>query len=255
MLLLAIFLWIRTSRITMDVLFSDMYMKPAYTKVVLSIFLSALVLIAIQMVHIGRLGKEENISGSSFSSVDSAAGVSRDTDTDGDGVPDWKEELLGLNPNEKDSDRDGVSDLIEAEQIMGAFDGERDESGLSVLPFGLFPEIDKVIRGDADAEATPSGTSGAPKESVSIFSITPSEGRVGTRILIEGEGFEKRNTIYTGYGRIDNAPSFDGKSISVAVSPDLPLGMEFWNAPIVYWFYVENGNGLSNRKSFQLITR
>ncbi len=42
-------------------------------------------------------------------------------DTDGDGVPDWKERLLGLDPAKKDTNGDGISDaqqVAQAEQTL-----------------------------------------------------------------------------------------------------------------------------------------
>ncbi len=35
-----------------------------------------------------------------------------DKDTDGDGVPDWQENLFGFDPNKKDSDGDGINDSL-----------------------------------------------------------------------------------------------------------------------------------------------
>ncbi len=37
-------------------------------------------------------------------------------DTDGDGIPDWEENLLGTNPNKKDTNDDGILDNIEIEK-------------------------------------------------------------------------------------------------------------------------------------------
>jgi len=42
--------------------------------------------------------------------------TSSDQDTDGDGLPDWQEKLIGTNPNKKDTDGDGTNDGEEIKQ-------------------------------------------------------------------------------------------------------------------------------------------
>ncbi|MFQ5540646.1 MAG: hypothetical protein ACE5F4_00105 [Candidatus Paceibacteria bacterium] len=55
-------------------------------------------------------------------SSEAAASTSRsaETDSDGDGVPDWKETLLGLDPSSPDTDGDGVPDGEWVAQNAGA---------------------------------------------------------------------------------------------------------------------------------------
>ncbi len=232
-------------------------MNPGFVhiKAIISLLVLSAILIGAQMISVWsakETAQKSEVSG--FAGGDDKT-LSGNEDADKDGVPDWKETLLGLDPGKTDTDNDGISDGIEAENMMRAFDDGENGSGVSVLPFGLFPEVDKVIRGEESGGENTLGIAAETQKKVLIYRITPSEGRVGTRILIEGDGFAKKNTAYTGYSHIDNISSSDGKTITLAVSPNLPEGMEYWNAPIVYWFYVENENGLSNPKSFQLITR
>lgn len=91
-----------------------------------------------------------------------------------------------------------------------------------------------------------------------VASSTPEKGFQGTMVTVTGSGFvSDKNTIHTSYGLIENIPSADGKTLQFSVSPPVPLlnpgedrpGLDL-NVPL--WFYIVNGNGLSNSFVFHL---
>src|SRR5262245_60709694 len=54
-------------------------------------------------------------------------------DTDGDGLEDAVEILLGTDPSKKDSDDDGISDLIEVTPIGGGAPAKVDTDGDGII--------------------------------------------------------------------------------------------------------------------------
>lgn len=54
-----------------------------------------------------------------------------DTDTDADGVADWEENLLGLDPNNPDTDGDGVTDGVALAQARALLQGSTNDSTVS----------------------------------------------------------------------------------------------------------------------------
>lgn len=186
-----------------------------------------------------------------------------DTDTDSDGLPDWKEELLGLDPKKGDTDGDGVSDGEEADAMLAKNDfvpaGQAEQK--SSLPFAVFPQIDKNI--------IPTSETQTVSDSVRISKISPSEGVYGTEIIITGEGFSALNTLYTGYGVFRDIESFDGKTIRFIVEPDFAANSRGTTTGVSsegvadrpnfgvlpFWFFVENENGISNGSMFRFYVR
>lgn len=81
-----------------------------------------------------------------------------DIDTDGDGIPNAKEEMLGLDPTKEDSDGDGIADAIElardqqdtdGDGIIDALDDDDDGDGILTADENPDPNGDGNIN-DAD---------------------------------------------------------------------------------------------------------
>lgn len=91
-----------------------------------------------------------------------------------------------------------------------------------------------------------------------VASFTPEKGFQGTTVTVTGSGFlPEENTIHTSYGLIEHVPSADGKTLQFSVSPPVPLlnpgeDRPDLNFSVPLWFYVVNGNGLSNSFVFYL---
>jgi len=80
-----------------------------------------------------------------------------------------------------------------------------------------------------------------------IKSITPSVIENGGTVTIIGKQFTRtQNTVYTGYGVVEDVSSFDGETLIISV--DSPYqksnGTDLREMPL--WFFVENDNGFSN---------
>ncbi|MCH7597880.1 IPT/TIG domain-containing protein [Patescibacteria group bacterium] len=114
-------------------------------------------------------------------------------------------------------------------------------------------------------------------ERPAIESISPLSGFGATEVTITGNGFSRTaNTVYTGYGDIENVPSSDGKTITIIVRPpnesggevfeelsdpvynsatDTALGEEkpetIYSGSEDLWLYVENEGGISNSAIFK----
>jgi len=110
---------------------------------------------------------------------------------------------------------------------------------------------------------------------VSIYSITPNSGPVGTSVSITGFGFTNANTVHLGGGAIGNVPISSSIAIACTTSPTChgginqtltitipssigpycapglmcPMYMQLLT-PGVYTIYVQNDNGTSNQVSF-----
>ncbi len=81
-----------------------------------------------------------------------------------------------------------------------------------------------------------------------ITSITPNSGGSGTVVTITGSGFETvGNTVYTSYAAIE-ASSVDGKTITIALNPDIRFKDAGLEMPI--WIYIHNKSGFSNAVVF-----
>ena len=136
------------------------------------------------------------------------------TDTDGDGVSDWKEALLGLNPEKKDSDGDGISDGEEAASIV-----EKANISFLAIPNPYFlPSTNPPSSDEAPTFLVPDISSFVPQNVPRIASISPKYGSVGTTVTVSGRNFEPLNTVYTGFGIVRNVPSLDGKTIQVSMT-------------------------------------
>lgn len=192
-----------------------------------------------------------------------------DKDTDLDGLPDWKEALLGFDPGKSDTDGDGIFDKEEADTVLAQNDtvSPRQTGGNLQLPFGVFPEIDKNIRVPTDI--LPAEGTGTAPERVRITKISPSEGVYGTEITITGEGFSGLNTLYTGYGVFRDISSFDGKTIRFTVEPAFAANSRGTTAAtppgdisgqpnfgvLPFWMFIKNENGTSNGSMFRFYVR
>lgn len=99
-------------------------------------------------------------------------------------------------------------------------------------------------------------TSATATSQPTIESITPTSGRKGTTLTINGSGFDStNNTVYLGYATITNISSNDGKTITVDINPDSQpfTGNEDGKITFPFWILVENATGVSNYKIFDYI--
>jgi peptidoglycan hydrolase-like protein with peptidoglycan-binding domain len=96
-----------------------------------------------------------------------------------------------------------------------------------------------------------------------IFSVTPSTGPIGTKVVLEGTGFDKtNNTVYASFAKLENIPSKDGSRIEFEVAlpfpkdliDNLPDDRAKYIPDFKYEFIVENKNGRSGGVSFILQT-
>jgi len=190
----------------------------------------------------------------------SSAQIDFKKDSDNDGLKDWEEALWKTDPQNPDTDGDGTPDGKEvAEGRNPAIPGP-DDYLPSVIPPLKNKKADGIVFNTGKGtiskkEEAPSSLERKKKEEKKplIFSISPSGGSVGTEVKITGSGFTPTgNTVYVGYAVIKNLPSPDGKTLTFKVEPELPEYFKKLNYPLIYWFYVENTNGLSNYGNFRL---
>jgi hypothetical protein len=118
-------------------------------------------------------------------------------------------------------------------------------------------------------------TSEQPKSNVTIYSISPNSGPVGTTISITGFGFTNSNTVHIGGGAIGTVPIASSIAIACTTNPAChgginqtltvtipssigpycasgmmcPMYMQLLT-PGTYTIYVQNDNGSSNAVSF-----
>lgn len=99
---------------------------------------------------------------------------------------------------------------------------------------------------------------------LSVKSIYPTEGPLGTTVFVAGDGFSKlaENTLYVGYDKIDHLISIDGKTLSFTIPSYLPqfdfTGADFSGierATLPLFIYVVNNQGMSNAQLFNLIIK
>ena len=107
-----------------------------------------------------------------------------------------------------------------------------------------------------------------PITAPALWSLTPSSGSIGVKVLISGSGFTPTgNRINVDTGVIMDVPSLDSKTLIFAVPEDrVPLCAVTeprcllpapYNPvkPGTYWVSVTNGNGVSGGLSFSVIER
>lgn len=115
----------------------------------------------------------------------------------------------------------------------------------------------------ASRTVTVSGTSS--NGSVSLSSITPSSGRIGTQIAIQGSGFSQYdNTVRFGSGGTMHLPSYNGTTIyytvpqylspcDITTSGACALYLQLVTPGTTYPVSVSNSNGTSNAITFSVI--
>ena len=114
----------------------------------------------------------------------------------------------------------------------------------------------------ASSTATARAVSPAPE----ILTITPTTGKIGTKITITGRNFTKTgNLVNTGFGQL-NLPSADGKTLTFTMTRPSSMPADFASQAGDYWrqnniqaslplsFYVKNANGQSARPGLFLLT-
>jgi len=97
---------------------------------------------------------------------------------------------------------------------------ERFQSDNGVSAIGLVGPLTR-----AKIQAIGCGTNPQPTSNVSIYSITPSSGPVGTTVSITGFGFTDNNTINFGGGVIQNIPISSSIAIACTTSPSCHGGI------------------------------
>ncbi len=222
----------------------------------------------IALVAVFWMLKKENIAREGNHKISEFIGTKKDfsrqfdfkKDSDNDGLKDWEEALWKTDPQNPDSDGDGTPDGEEvAEGRNPAVPGPNDSLPFTFLPpaksggDGIVFKVKKEVT--RKEKEVPGGAEKKKKEEKKpfILSVSPSQGGVGTEVKIIGSGFTpKGNTVYAGYAVIKNLPSPDGKTLTFRVEPDLPNYLKNLDYSLVYWFYVENANGLSNYGNFRL---
>jgi hypothetical protein len=98
---------------------------------------------------------------------------------------------------------------------------------------------------------------------VSISSIDPAAGTVGTSVTLKGSGFAQTNTVNFGYGAIPNVASADGVSLTFSVPGGINPPCYYSKPqclmpsriiePGMYPVSVTNENGTSNEMKFTAI--
>ena len=100
-----------------------------------------------------------------------------------------------------------------------------------------------------------SGTTG----NLSLTNLTPTSGRVGTQVMLQGNGFTQDNTVHFGVGGTMHVPSYTGTSIYYTIPSyvslcDVQSGTQCFAAqqvvPGSYQLYVTNGNGTTQQMNF-----
>jgi len=184
-------------------------------------------------IHDTSFSQEENIN----------------ADSDGDGLKDWKEVLLGFDPLSADSDGDGVLDGDEykiMQSMSSSLGGDvgtvsgMNGSGVSVQADGVRTRL-------------------PDKSAIKIFkqpiihSVSPSRGPVGTTVIVTGDNFSKENNIvYASYKVFYSVPSEDGKTLSVTLGAPSRGTLSGITMDVDYFLYVRNAGGVSNPIRFVL---
>jgi len=101
---------------------------------------------------------------------------------------------------------------------------------------------------------TPPSTKSAPK----ITNVSPLRATAGTEVTLYGSGFEANNTVYASFNKLENIPSYDGKTIKFIVKEPFPQDLEVPQfirekyKSMQYGFYIRNALGASNTVLFTL---
>jgi peptidoglycan hydrolase-like protein with peptidoglycan-binding domain len=91
-----------------------------------------------------------------------------------------------------------------------------------------------------------------------ITNVYPTHAVAGTEVTLYGSGFAPTNTVYASFNRLDNIPSYDGKTIKFIVKEPFPADLEVPQfireqyKSMQYGFYIGNAYGSSNTVMFTL---
>lgn len=133
-------------------------------------------------------------------------------DTDADGIPDWKETLLGFDAANEDTDGDGIADGDELESVF------TDRGAYAPVVSEKISAQGGAVSPDTETQKEVFAGSGAAVPAPRISTILPTKARDGTEIVIKGEGFSKNgNVVDVGYAAIRDIPSLDGKTMRVTL--------------------------------------
>jgi hypothetical protein len=128
-------------------------------------------------------------------------------------------------------------------------------SGTYTVTFTLSNQYGQSTSASATVQVTGSGSAGT----VSLTSMSPTSGRVGTQIALTGSNFTSDNTVHFGVGGTVHVPSYNGTTIYFTVPSyisqcDVMPGTQCFAAtpvtPGVYQVYVQNSLGQSTMQNF-----
>ena len=231
--------------------FKDGGTMMAITIIAILFFVSTLAYITNISMSMKKTSEQDKQKGLTVGNVDENL-IKKDTDKDG--VPDWEEKLRGLDPNNPDTNNNGISDLEEIYNASKAkSNGSSGNNGNSKTDNkNIIVSSKAIISKTPNTEpATQTSVSNKKKEKPPfIFLISSKNGKTNSIpkfLLLEGRGFTKSNTIYV--------RSEDGKTLIIPFTFDLPMpknGAE-WKLP--FGIYVKNKNGLSDVGFYTLIVK
>jgi Bacterial TSP3 repeat len=100
--------------------------------------------------------------------------LSATTDTDGDGIPNYRELMLGLNPNAIDSNGDGIPDGVSLG--MGLDGASTDQDGDGVSNAAEIANGTDPFRADSDGDGVPDGSDAFPTDPQRTTTPAPQPG-------------------------------------------------------------------------------
>jgi peptidoglycan hydrolase-like protein with peptidoglycan-binding domain len=117
------------------------------------------------------------------------------------------------------------------------------------------------VNGQSNTSTATVTVSGQGTGTISLNSMSPTSGRVGTQIVLTGSGFTSDNTIHFGIGGVQHVPSYNGTTLYLTVpsyiSPcDVQTPGTFCAlyaqqvTPGIYQVFVSNTIGQSAQQSF-----
>jgi hypothetical protein len=165
------------------------------------------------------------VTNATVADTDNDSVLDGNEDPDGDGIPNWEEELEGAHPNSTDGDRDRLGDAAEIANDTDPLDPDTDNDGLVdgdelSAPFNTDPLVN-----DTDGDGVDDGNE--------TYTTTRTNSSLDTTIEITGQGNASARV------RIANANSTlyrgtDDERVSAIVRPDSYANYTQFNVTVGY---------------------